>query len=75
MGGAPKSLEARGSQVILAFDKYVPEITGKQVRDLLAPVFDFKALPKPKPTKRRCLRKSRMQSRTTRYWWAWIATW
>lgn len=43
-GGAPKSLEATGSTVTLEFDKYVPEITGTQVRDLLAPVFDFKAL-------------------------------
>jgi hypothetical protein len=44
VGGAPKSLEAKGSQVTLAFDKYVPELTGDQVRDLLSPVFDFKAL-------------------------------
>jgi hypothetical protein len=44
VGAAPKSLEAKGSQVTLAFDKYVPEITGDQVRDLLSPVFDFKAL-------------------------------
>jgi len=43
-GGAPKSLEATGSTVTLEFDKYVPEMTGTQVRDLLAPVFDFKAL-------------------------------
>ena len=28
----------------LAFDKYVPELTGDQVRDMLSPVFDFKAL-------------------------------
>ncbi|MGA3053299.1 MAG: hypothetical protein ABSD63_03750 [Candidatus Korobacteraceae bacterium] len=44
VGGAPKSLAAKGSQVTLAFDKYVPELTGDQVRDLLSPVFDFKAL-------------------------------
>ena len=44
VGGAPKSLEAKGSQVTLAFDKYVPELTGDQVRDMLSPVFDFKAL-------------------------------
>jgi hypothetical protein len=43
-GGAPQSLEANGSTVTLAFDKYVPEMTGAQVRQLLAPVFDFKAL-------------------------------
>ena len=43
-GGAPKSLEATGSTLTLEFDKYVPEMTGNQVRDLLAPVFDFKAL-------------------------------
>ncbi len=28
----------------LEFDKYVPELTGEQVRNMLAPVFDFKAL-------------------------------
>ncbi len=43
-GGAQKSLEATGTSVTLEFDKYVPEMTGNQVRDLLAPVFDFKAL-------------------------------
>jgi len=44
LGGAPPSLEAKGSSVTLAFDNYVPELTGQQVRDLLAPIFDFKAL-------------------------------
>ena len=44
VGGAPKSLEAKGSQVTLEFDKYVPELTGDQIRDMLSPVFDFKAL-------------------------------
>jgi hypothetical protein len=44
VGGAPQSLEAKGSSVTLEFDKYVPELTGDQVRDMLAPVFDFKAL-------------------------------
>ena len=44
VGGAPKNLEAKGSEVTLDFDKYVPEMTGDQVRDMLAPVFDFKAL-------------------------------
>jgi hypothetical protein len=44
VGGAPKSLEAKGSSVTLEFDKYVPELTGDQVREMLAPVFDFKAL-------------------------------
>jgi len=43
-GGAPQSLEANGSMVVIEFDKDVPEMTGQQVRDLLAPVFDFKAL-------------------------------
>lgn len=41
---SPQSLDAHGSMVKLAFDKYVPEMTGDQVRELLAPVFDFKAL-------------------------------
>lgn len=43
-GGAPQSLEAKGSWVTLTFDKYIPELTGEQVREMLAPVFDFKAL-------------------------------
>lgn len=43
-GGAPPALEAKGSSVTLQFDKYVPELTGEQVRALLDPVFDFKAL-------------------------------
>src|SRR5271165_6547323 len=43
-GGAPKSLDAKGSVVTLEFDNYVPEVTGEQVREMLAPVFDFKAL-------------------------------
>ncbi len=44
LGGAPQSLEAKGSLLTLEFDKYVPEMTGEQVRDLLGLVFDFKAL-------------------------------
>jgi len=44
LGGAPKSLEATGSSLTLEFDKYVPEMTGQQVRAMLALVFDFKAL-------------------------------
>lgn len=40
----PQSLDAHGSVVKLEFDKYVPEMTGEQVRALLDPVFDFKAL-------------------------------
>jgi hypothetical protein len=32
---------ARGSFVDLYFDKYVPEMTGPQLKDLLRPVFDF----------------------------------
>src|SRR5271157_5169131 len=43
-GPAPKNLDAKGSVVTLEFDKYVPELTGEQVREMLAPVFDFKAL-------------------------------
>jgi len=43
-GPAPKNLNATGSVVTLEFDKYVPELTGEQVRDMLSPVFDFKAL-------------------------------
>jgi len=44
VGGAPKSLAATGSVVTLEFDQYVPDLTGEQVRTMLAPVFDFKAL-------------------------------
>ena len=43
-GPAPKNLDARGSVVTLEFDKYVPELTGEQVREMLAPVLDFTAL-------------------------------
>src|SRR5215469_4461247 len=43
-GPSPQSLDAHGSMVTLEFDKYVPEMTGDQVRALLSPVFDFKAL-------------------------------
>jgi len=43
-GPAPKNLDAKGSVVTIEFDKYVPELTGEQVREMLAPVFDFKAL-------------------------------
>jgi hypothetical protein len=42
--GTPQSLDAHGSLVKLEFDKYVPEMTGEQVRALLDPIFDFKAL-------------------------------
>jgi hypothetical protein len=41
---SPQSLDAHGTVVTLEFEKYVPELTGDQVRDLLSPVFDFKAL-------------------------------
>jgi len=34
---------ARGSFVDLYFDKYVPEVTGPELRQLLRPVFDFDA--------------------------------
>ena len=43
-GGANKSADAKGSSVTLYFDKYVPELTGDQVRQMLSPVLDFKAL-------------------------------
>jgi hypothetical protein len=44
VGGAPQSLDVTGSTVTIAFDKYVPELSGEQVRAMLEPVFDFKAL-------------------------------
>jgi len=43
-GGAQKSLEATGSTLTVEFDHSVPEMTGTQLREMLAPVFDFKAL-------------------------------
>jgi hypothetical protein len=46
LGGGPiepsdSSANARGSFVDLYFDKYVPEITGPELKELLHPVFDF----------------------------------
>jgi hypothetical protein len=43
-GPSPQSLDAHGTSVTLEFDKYIPELTGDQVREMLSPVFDFKAL-------------------------------
>jgi hypothetical protein len=43
-GTSPQSLDAHGSVVTLEFEKYVPELSGDQVRAMLDPVFDFKAL-------------------------------
>ena len=45
-GGGPvtpsdASANARGSFVDLFFDKYVPELTGPELKQLLRPVFDF----------------------------------
>ena len=37
------SANARGSFVDLCFDKYVPELTGPELKELLRPVFDFDA--------------------------------
>jgi hypothetical protein len=39
----PNEANAKGTTVELAFDRFVPEMTGDQVRDLLAPVLDFHA--------------------------------
>ncbi|MGP0099565.1 MAG: hypothetical protein ACLPHI_21225 [Terriglobales bacterium] len=39
----PSSANARGSFVDLCFDKYVPEMTGPELKQLLRPVFDFDA--------------------------------
>jgi len=40
--GGPQT-NAHGSYVDLYFDKYVPEMTAAQLRDLLYPVLDFNA--------------------------------
>ncbi len=42
-GGSDSSVNARGSFVDLYFDKYVPELTGPELKELLRPVFDFDA--------------------------------
>jgi hypothetical protein len=39
----PNEANAHGTTVELAFDKFVPEMTGDTVRELLAPVLDFHA--------------------------------
>lgn len=39
----PNQANSAGTTVELAFDKYVPEMTGDQVRELLSPVLDFHA--------------------------------
>jgi hypothetical protein len=41
VGGANDSTMAHGAKVILAFDKFVPDLTVDQVKQLLTPVFDF----------------------------------
>jgi len=41
---SPQSLDAHGSVVTLEFEKFVPDVNGDQVRAMLNPVFDFKAL-------------------------------
>lgn len=41
---ADPNANPRGSLVRLAFDKYVPELTIAQVKEMLRPVFDFNAL-------------------------------
>jgi len=48
VGGGPvapsdASANARGSFVDLYFDRYVPEMTGPELKELLRPVFDFDA--------------------------------
>src|ERR1022692_3084597 len=43
-GPSPQSLDAHGTTVTLEFEKYIPELTGDQVREMLGPVMDFKAL-------------------------------
>lgn len=48
-GNQPRSVDdssaqnPRGSRVALEFHKFVPEMTGDQIRQLLAPLFDFNA--------------------------------
>jgi len=42
-GGLPDPDNLHGSFVDLVFDKYVPELTGEQLKDLLHPALDFNA--------------------------------
>jgi len=42
-GPADSTANAHGSYVDLYFDKYVPELTGPELKELLMPVFDFNA--------------------------------
>jgi len=42
-GGDQTNVNAHGSYVELYFDKYVPELTGPELKKLLRPVFDFDA--------------------------------
>jgi hypothetical protein len=39
----PPNANAKGSFVVLTFDKYVPDVTPEQVKRMLAPVFEFGA--------------------------------
>ena len=39
--GGDANVNAHGSYVDLYFDKYVPELTGPELKELLRPVFDF----------------------------------
>ncbi len=41
--GEDESANPRGSYVDLYFDKYVPDLTGPELKELLRPVFDFDA--------------------------------
>src|SRR5579859_504101 len=43
VGPSDSSANARGSFVDLYFDKYVPEMTGPELKQMLRPVFDFDA--------------------------------
>ena len=74
-GPSPQSLDAHGSSVTLEFDKYVPEITGDQVRAMLAPVFDFKALTGTEAYQKTLPPKSQAAIATTRSWSAWTKRW
>src|SRR5258706_12008329 len=41
VGGTNDTTMAHGARIILAFDKFVPDLTVDQVKQLLRPVFDF----------------------------------
>ena len=66
----PRSDNPRGSYVDLVFDRYVPDLTPQQLKDLLRPVFDFNAKSAREAYLETLPPKFRTPSRRIRCWWA-----